>query len=31
MDGFRIAIPSQWGGHLIGDIEQPGISGIGGK
>jgi hypothetical protein len=29
MDGFWIAVPSQPGRQLIGDIEEPGISGIG--
>ena len=31
MNRLRIAIPSQGGGQLIGDVQQPGISGIAGK
>ena len=31
MDRFWVAVPSQSGSQMIGDIEEPGISGIGRK
>ena len=31
VDGFGIPIPGQTGGKLVGDIEQSGITGVGGE
>jgi len=31
VDGFGVAVPGQTGRKVVGDVEQPGITGVGGE